>query len=345
MITTNKPLNISSQQLELAYKWLCQQRQHHPANADIWDFRFNWVKTKTDLLRSVTLGHYRFSPIKRLCNKSGQILHLWSAADSLVMKLLAEVIAPKLNLSSNCTHIKGHGGLKQSVKNIAKNTRDYQFVCKTDVKSFYESIDQTILYEQLCGCISNKHIRRYLWQVIRRTVECGGNYWELEQGISRGCPLSPLFGGLYLKAMDEHFSQQPNHYYIRYMDDILILSKTRWHNRQVVKALNHWFNRLKVWQHPDKTFIGKIERGFDFLGYHFSRKPLCLASITLQKHVGRYNQLYEQQKTKKASSLELAFILGQYRKRWQCWCSAGLDNITIELCDVLYRTTRIDLGP
>jgi hypothetical protein len=26
-------------------------------------------------------------------------------------------------------------------------------------------------------------------------------------------------------------------------------------------------SELKVEQHPDKTFIGRIERGFDFLGY------------------------------------------------------------------------------
>ncbi|MFT6991854.1 MAG: hypothetical protein ACJASL_003850, partial [Paraglaciecola sp.] len=26
---------------------------------------------------------------------------------------------------------------------------------------------------------------------------------------------------------------------------------------------------LKVEQAPDKTFIGKISKGFDFLGYHF----------------------------------------------------------------------------
>jgi len=29
------------------------------------------------------------------------------------------------------------------------------------------------------------------------------------------------------------------------------------------------FEQLKVKQHPDKTFIGKIEKGFYFLGYHF----------------------------------------------------------------------------
>lgn len=41
-----------------------------------------------------------------------------------------------------------HGGLKQNVTNIQSQLKDYQFVCKTDVKQFYESIEQPLLMEQ-----------------------------------------------------------------------------------------------------------------------------------------------------------------------------------------------------
>ncbi len=54
----------------------------------------------------------------------------------------------------------------------------------------------------------------------------------------------------------------------------LIVSKTRCQNRKVVKHLNQILSDLKVEKHPDKTFIGKIEKGFGFLGYVFSRKPI-----------------------------------------------------------------------
>ena len=39
-------------------------------------------------------------------------------------------------------------------------------------------------------------------------------------------------------------------------------------------------------KHPDKTFIGKIERGFDFLGYHFSPAGLTVARQTIARFVG-----------------------------------------------------------
>ena len=38
--------------------------------------------------------------------------------------------------------------------------------------------------------------------------------------------------------------------------------------RRAVKAVNAVLGSLRLEKHPDKTFIGKIERGFDFLGYH-----------------------------------------------------------------------------
>jgi hypothetical protein len=55
------------------------------------------------------------------------------------------------------------------------------------------------------------------------------------------------------------------------MDDILVLAPTRWKLRRAVKRLNQTFTELKLEKHPDKTFIGRIEKGFDFLGYQFRR--------------------------------------------------------------------------
>jgi hypothetical protein len=102
-----------------------------------------------------------------------------------------------------------------------------------------------------------------------------------------------------------------------------------------------------VEKHPDKTYIGKIENGFDFLGYHFSGKQLTVAAKTVEKHVLHYRQLYEQLRIKKASSIEMASVLGLYVKRWQRWVAAGLQRIKngvfyeqIQYPQVLIQITR-----
>ena len=44
---------------------------------------------------------------------------------------------------------------------------------------------------------------------------------------------------------------------------------TVWKFKKAVLVLNETFSELKLQKHPDKTLMGRIEKGFDFLGYHF----------------------------------------------------------------------------
>jgi hypothetical protein len=45
------------------------------------------------------------------------------------------------------------------------------------------------------------------------------------------------------------------------------------------KAANETLDALRLEEHPDKTFIGRIERGFDFPGYHFSPDGLSVVNL------------------------------------------------------------------
>ena len=73
-------------------------------------------------------------------------------------------------------------------------------------------------------------------------------------------------------------------------------------------------------KHPDKTFIGRIEKGFDFLGYHFSREGLCVAEATLKRFIEKATRLYEQEEGKQ----EGFPLLGSYVQRWVRWVEGGL---------------------
>ncbi len=74
--------------------------------------------------------------------------------------------------------------------------------------------------------------------------------------------------------------------------------------------------RLK---HPGKTFIGRIERGFDFLGYRFGPDGLCVAAKTTERFVARAIRLYEQEPGEACASSRF----GLYVRRWVRWTSAG----------------------
>jgi RNA-directed DNA polymerase len=71
-----------------------------------------------------------------------------------------------------------------------------------------------------------------------------------------------------------------------------------------------------VQQHPDKTFIGRIARGFDFLGYRFSSSGLGIAPRTMERFAERMTRLYEQGAD--------ANRIGAYARHWWRWVQAGV---------------------
>ncbi len=70
---------------------------------------------------------------------------------------------------------------------------------------------------------------------------------------------------------------------------------TRWRLRKAVKAVDEALGSPGLLKHPGKTFIGRIERGFDFLGYHFGPDGLTVAAKTIERFVARAIRLYEQE--------------------------------------------------
>jgi len=77
---------------------------------------------------------------------------------------------------------------------------------------------------------------------------------------------------------------------------------------------------LKVEQHPDKTFVGRISRGFEFLGYAITTPGIVgVAKKTWERFVERVTRLYEQY----ADSVRIA----DYVRRWRVWVVSGLQGV------------------
>jgi hypothetical protein len=180
-----------------------------------------------------------------------------------------------------------------------------------------------LLLDRLALRVRDRFILNLLYQYMNRTAESGGWFWEHERGISLGCPLSPLIGAFFLDELDQRMTAT-GLFYVRFMDDILVLAPTRWKLRRAVGLVNQILGALRLEKHPDKTFIGRIARGFDFLGYHFTADSLTLAVGTLANFADRVSRLYEQEREGPTSPSRL----GAYVRRWCAWASGGLATLS-----------------
>ena len=122
-------------------------------------------------------------------------------------------------------------------------------------------------------------------------------------------------GALYLKPLDDRMAET-GLFYARFMDDFVLLAPTRWKLRRAIRLVNETLAELKLAQHPDKTFIGRTSRGFDFLGYQFTPSGLGVAAKTIERFAERLTRLYEQGAD--------AVRIGSYVRHWRQWVTGGL---------------------
>jgi hypothetical protein len=225
-------------------------------------------------------------------------------------------LADVLPVSPRCTHVKGHGGAKFAVRQVMARLGENRFVIRTDVKSYYASIGHVALMDRLALLIPDRVVLNLLGQYRKRTSERGGWFFEHGRGISLGYPLSPLMAAFFLRELDQRM-ERGGLFYVRFMDDIVVLAPSRWKLRRAVRVVNEVLGSLRLGKHPGKTFIGRIEKGFDFLGYHFSRHGLTVARATIKRFVQHASRLYEQDREEPLSTSRLE----RHVRRWVGWAS------------------------
>ena len=310
---------LSDENLDTALEWLRHNSRHNDYS-DVWGYCHDWDAHKIVLFQAIKTNNFRFQPVHdiEITNEQGQrnYRELRCAEDRILIRTLAQILKPIISAAtpSECTHLSDRGGLKCTVKDTqqALHQQPQAFVYKSDVKGYYASIQHPILHDQLCALLPNEPILcRLLWQFMQRTVERGGNYRDIQQGIPLGASLSPLLAAIYLIPLDKAFNQNPDLFYRRYMDDWVNVCHSRRVLRQTTKKVYRIMKSLNVEIHPDKTWLGRAKNGFDFLRFRITPTSIHPSSTSVSRRDSKVARLYEQGASTKR--------IGQHLRRWLGW--------------------------
>ena len=115
--------------------------------------------------------------------------------------------------------------------------------------------------------------------------------------VAGGC-LSPLLAAVYLHPLDQLMARSKRQkqivHYTRYMDDYVILCTSRWQLKKAIAAMHRILKGLHCRVHPNKRYIGKTTRRFDFLGYSFQAHcKLKAGGVSINRFHNRLRRLYE----------------------------------------------------
>jgi hypothetical protein len=205
-----------------------------------------------------------------------------------------------LPASPRCTHVKGHSGVKSAQRQVQAGLATNRFVLRTDVKSYYASIDHVLLMDRLAQFIRDRTIHNLCRQYLKRTA----------------CSLSPRFGALFLGGLDTRMAKS-GLCYVRFMDDILVLAPARSKLRGAVRAVNAVLAALR--KASGQNIHRQDREGLDFLSYRFGERVLELAEATIERFVEQATRLFDQGRSERVKAL----LLGRYVRRWLPACSAG----------------------
>ena len=153
------------------------------------------------------------------------------------------------------------------------------YYLKLDISKYFYRVDHEKLLEILARRIKDEDMMEVIREIVDSRIEPFGlppgrtphntppEEWVYDAGMPIGNLTSQLFANIYLNELDQYCKHQLKiHYYIRYMDDIIVLAPDK-------TILHRWKNEIEVFLRDelklslnDKTSIRPVRQGVEFVG-------------------------------------------------------------------------------
>lgn len=284
--------------LENIYQAYRRCRRHKRGTINALIFEHNMEENLVSLHEELTAGTYRPGRSMAFLVEKPKRREIFAAdfRDRVVHHLLVGHLEPEwerrfIHDSYACR--KGRGThkaverLRSFTRKVTANKTRLAWYLQLDVRGYFVTIDRNILYDRLAAHESDPAVR-WLIRVIlfneptrscrfrdarRADFECLPPHKTLFKarngcGLPIGNLTSQFFANVYLDALDQFVKHQLRvRYYLRYCDDMVLLSKEK-------AELEQWEEEIKVFlahrlrlQLNERRKLRPISDGIDFLGY------------------------------------------------------------------------------
>lgn len=250
------------------------------------------------ILKEIKSGSYKFSnyrtfiiyePKERIIKSlpyKDRIVHQWYVEEFIKPYFLPRFI----NDTYACLDNRGtHKAVKTTQKYMNKMSKNGKyFVLKCDIKKYFYSIDKNILYSILTKYISDNKLLEFTKIILDDKEEIGipiGNY------------TSQFFANIYLNELDHYVKDVLKiKYYIRYMDDFILLVKTKYEAKNLKNNIEIFLKENLNLELNKKSKYFPNTLGINFCGYIIHEKYILIRKRSkkkIKKNIKKWNKLYE----------------------------------------------------
>ena len=154
---------------------------------------------------------------------------------------------------------RGHHAAHDKLKEYLKDPRA-KYCLKVDMHHYFESIDQGILMDKVRGLFKDRELLAFFEELIYS--------YPKPKGLPLGNLTSQWLANFYLSDFDHYFKEQMHcRFYIRYMDDIVVLGWSKPFLRRVMRRMRQKARELGLEINPNWQIFPVEDRGVDFAGY------------------------------------------------------------------------------
>ena len=237
-------------------------------------YRLNAIERTISLSKDLSYGTYKARPPVRFRITSPKPRETASIAfrDRVYQRSLNDnIIYPIMSNSfiyDNYACQKGKGTdaarnrLKEFLRKYYKKHGHIGYVAQFDIKGYYPNMDHEVTEQMFKDKLPN--------DVYSAVVEILHEQYDGVKGYNPGSQLIQIAGISILDGYD-HYAKEQLHakYYIRYMDDFLIISHDKEYLEECVNKTREYLLSLKFEINEKKTRIFPISDGIEFLGFKY----------------------------------------------------------------------------
>ena len=254
--------------------------------------------TRRDLLRP---GGYQFKDLQdhpeEKADGSKRIICVPTVRDRVVQRAILDLLAesPDYKFESKASYgfLKGRT-VPSAVREAVRLRTSHRWAYKTDISSFFDSIDRKKLREK----IGQKVRPRSLQPLIIRATECevraknAKHAKELRKagiirgkGLRQGMPISPYLSNLFLFDFD-NLVEKMGYRMIRYADDLIVLADSKEECEDIHAVFETELRSIGLRIEPigqKKTKISPPDESIDFLGIEIARTQNGYAPVVSER--------------------------------------------------------------
>jgi RNA-directed DNA polymerase len=275
----------------------------------------------SEIRQSLMDGSYQPRPVRRVVipkprGKGERKLGVPCVVDRVIQQAILQILTPIFDpffseSSFGCRpHRSAHGAIRQ-LKAIVKS--GYRIAVDLDLEKFFDSVNHDVLMARIARKVTDKVLLGLIGRYLRAGVMVGETFEPTKWGTPQGSPLSPLLSNVLLDDLDKELEAR-GHRFTRYVDDLVILVKSRRAGRRVMAKISHYLtHKLKLKVNRDKSRVVKIE-DLNYLGFTFRGIRIFASDQAMEDFKHRLRGL-----TSRSWGVSMAYRLQQLNRYLRGW--------------------------